>query len=141
MQYSFNATVINNPVSGELTCNSATPSLVSVIRASDTDRNGTAIQSLWETVKAGDYIRLFSDVGVTSYSYYQITSINDNGTYHIMNVTWVDGTATQFADTAMIDVGPGWSGYSGLSGWSGEQGTAGPNLNNLFFYYNIYGSL
>jgi hypothetical protein len=134
--YDFSTDTGEDPTSGEIEYNNATPSSVTEIYVHDTDRNGAALDGLLDTFAAGDSLRLFEEGTYTNFAIYTISAASDEGDYHKFTVSHVASNGT-FGDGD--DIGLSWTekGDTGSPG-SEEDMAKWALVWNLMFMEDAY---
>ena len=112
------------PGSGGITQNNATPSNVTSITISNTDRNSDSVGGILSTYVAGTSLN-FTDTTAGFYQNFVVTSVSNMGAYTTFGVTYSSGTGA-FVAVDRITVNPTYAGPTGPTGATGDTGDMGP---------------
>jgi hypothetical protein len=139
MLYKFDTTLDGNPAAGYVRFkNSATPSAVTTIHFSETDRGSTNIDAYLDSIGVGDYIKVFSEGDSSKFHTYLVSSTfasTGSPSYDPIPVTYVTGSGTFSAEEhigmatatkgSKGDTGAGTKGDTGVNGDTGVKGDTG----------------
>ena len=125
IRFNFNSNTSASPSSGELRLNNATPSNVTSIYISETDRNNANIAALLTAIPLGSTILISQ---ANSYAYYSLISQVDNGTDRTLGVAPLATFGT----------------FNGIVNFSwnvkGDPGSSGSSTSGFAFKYTFSSS-
>ena len=141
MLYEFSTSLSTTPASGRIDYDNATPSLVTNIYISETDRNGVSVDAYLDAMQPGDYIRIFSETSNTNYHIYIASGVIDysHSGHDTIPVTWVAGNGV-FSDAVYIGFSTATKGAMGYSGYSGYSGISGASTSGFSGYSGLSGT-
>lgn len=94
LRYAYNASTSAGAGSGQLRLNNAASASATQLYLSETDRNGTGVASLLETISNSSRLLVTREADTTTYAYYTLTSQTDNGSDRTLAVTHLASNGT-----------------------------------------------